>query len=315
MSDNTSIQSRVLLVSFSSSLPGIWKKSKDITSEVAAAKGAKEKRVAATVAKFDAKGTEYAAVKKTRDAASNYHRSITGSWSDANSQRVTTSKGSTAYNAGMDAYEKDYWTLAEAWIAKFDDFIEQAKVDLGAAFDPAMFPTKAEAWASFSFNREMEMLPEYGHPLLDVSKEQNARIQAAAVAGRDAKVKALHEETRDRVSDILVDIAGMIGKHGTVNPDAKTDRAHKFGDSVIDRLIAAGDLISHLNVSGDEKVEKIADDIRARLTKYSPDELRGTKVKGDKTPVEVREAAAKVKRDELVSSAHEIADDIASVFG
>ena len=158
---------------------------------------------------------------------------------------------------------------------------------------------------------EQDTLPEDGdHLVLKLNQRQLKAIGDAREAKASARFDALATETEDTLRTALTKMAEAVSTYG----DEGIKKPKNFKNTLVTNIVKAADTLRGLNVTGDPKLFALADQITEKLGGADVDQLRG-QVKGDKRPVEMREADASKLREQVANDAAALVDDLSSVFG
>jgi hypothetical protein len=310
-SDKYNLRERAILVRVSTSMFGTQKKDKDATNATATQYGAAADQVAVTKSIINRKNPLFKKIDRIKGLIRNTHLAQTGVWDD-NFRIIATKKYST-WRSVMDELIINFDNAVDDFIKSLPDIIAEAKDNLGSLYDASLIPSAEEVREAFNVAMETEVLPDRGNVVMDLDKAQVDGIVAAANAADQKRLKTLGEETHAAVRKELETMVEALRAFGNDLPDTK--RTRTFRDSLVKRMAKLADTLPGLNVTGDPKLDKLAQDIAAKLTVINAAELRGDKVTGDNRPVERIEAEAATKREETANAAAEILNDLDGVFG
>lgn len=309
--DKYDLRQRAILVRVSTSMFGTQKKDRDATNTTADQYGASADQVAVTKSIINRKNPLFKQIDKVKGLIRNTHLAQTGTWDD--NFRIITAKKYSAWRSVMDELVVDFDNAVDDFVKALPDIVAEAKENLGSLYDASLIPTAEEVREAFSVELETEVLPDRGNIVMDLDKAQVDGIIAAANAADQRRIKKLGEETAETVRKELETMIEALRSFGDELPDTK--RTRTFRDSLVKRMAALADTLPGLNVTGDPKLDKLAQDLAAKLTVINAADLRGDKVKGDTRPAERIEAEAAAKREETAAAAEEILNDLDGVFG
>jgi hypothetical protein len=199
------------------------------------------------------------------------HYKLTLPW-EQDGERILSAKAYFDYCDQMRLLQVDWNNAVRAFVAVYPNLVADAQYRLNGLFNPAEYPAVSEIANKFNFEYANFLpLPEGQHlqvidmgtELADRQREVDMRVAAA-----------LDKATRDiwlRMQEVVTHMHEKLKVYERT-PDGKTNGI--FRDSLVENITDLLDLVPTLNFSDDPNINKIADDMRASLTQYSPDTLR-----------------------------------------
>jgi len=311
--DNYDIQKRAILVKVSTTMLGIVRKDVEATDTAAHTHNADVNQVRVVKNLLNPKSPVWLKIRKIRGKIRNFHRDNTGPWQDEGFRVITTKRYSN-WRETLEALTADFDAAVDDLVTAYDDLKREAQINLGNLYDAALYPEGDKIRQAFSVVMETEVIPSRGSVILDLDKARTDKLVADATAADQRRVKKLAEYTHQIVRKELEGMLVALKEFGDDNPEAKTKRTRTFRDSLVKRMAALADTLPGLNVTGDLRLDKLAQEIAGKLTIVSAAELRGNKTKGDNRTDAMREADAATKRDEVQANTQEILDDLDSLF-
>lgn len=315
LSDKYSLRNHAVLVRFSKSGWGIQVKDREASEKTAAQYGADHDMCDVYKKKIWPKTPQYKAILKNQGVASNIFRSMAGPWDTAKGGFwIITVKGLPQLQAVMDSLEAKHDELVNVFIKALPSIVTDAEARGGSIYDASLIPPAEEIRDRFQFNLDVRVLADNSqNVILNLADKIKDAIGADAIAEEKAQFKALADHTHMTVRKKLGEMMTNLREYGD---DIKgTKRTRSFKDTQIDHMKGLCDLLPALNITGDQRLEKLAQDIAKHLTLTSADDLRGAKKKGDNRSDERREADAAKAREETADKAEQLLNDLDSVFG
>ena len=277
---NVPFRERVMLVKYHERVWSTTRQNRVVTNEVLKANNA-EKDAGAFYERLLPKAA-FADSKRIRLEAYQYHIQVTSPWLD---------EGTRALPIGM---LRDYLDKMRVFgeqakeadtnaLAGLDKHIEAAKKMRGKMFSLTDYPSKEEV-AARKFALEVHVMPlpnveDWRVPdLPGINKEE---VKREALATYNKLQQQIAVDLYERLLDVV-----------TKMRDKMKDPKGIFRNSLISNIKEMLVLVGKLNVTGDPKLEALRQEIKQKLVKQSPDELR-------EAP-ELRKAAAK-DADDIIS--------------
>ena len=306
-----SLSETALLVKFEKTRWGLVRLNKKVKADMADRYDADEALFQALSSVINPKFKPFKAIEKLDGFASNTIRAMTGPWADSG-YRIVTCAEYDRINSIMLDLEAKRIDLIDELIKHLDTAYSEARAALGPLFDETKVLSADEVRAKFTWSFVTTTIPSNGHRILNISDKLRDRIAEETEARVNLAHEKLNEDLFEKVSSKLRHMVRNMEEYGEEIEGSKKKR--NFDNSITTNLIGLADTVRALNVTGDPRLSDVADNIVKRLTKFSPDELRG-KVKGDKRTEAAKEGAAAKKREANKNAASELLDEVASIFG
>jgi hypothetical protein len=261
------LSSRVMLVQLSVSQWTARKLDRKVTDQVARENDAKR-----DVGRYNkvlvARGALAAIAAIVTDARQD-HATYTLPWLQ-DGTRIMPVDAFKTYAAKMQGHRERMLAEVREFVASYDDYIAQARVDLGALFNAGDYPTAREVGQKFKFNVTALPMPNVSDFRVDLDKDTVAALQADMQADIQAAMGAAVKDVAERLytvaramSDKLTAYAPDLGKQG--NP---------FRDSLVENVRELVSVLPMLNVTGDARLSKAIDDAREKLVRHDAQDLR-----------------------------------------
>ena len=306
----TSLSETALLVKLNTKKLGLVKQNKALRAEIAERHNASERQVNATSNVFDPKHPLINKIVQIDGYARNLILRKTSPWADTG-HRIITCEAYPKLKDEIDALGIDRADAVDELVQGLDELIADIESKSGSIFDRSKIPAADEIRDAFHWDFITSVIPE-GGTILQLSDAVQSKLVEEVTAREASGYAKVAEDIFAKVHEKLHHLAVSLGEYGDKIEGAKKPR--NFDNSIIPNLVEVAHTIKGLNLTGDPRLSKLSDDIVDRLTKVSPEELRG-KVKGDKRAQPIQDAEASKKREEVKDAATELLDDLSSVFG
>lgn len=192
-------------------------------------------------------------------------------WAD-NGTRILSNAGYDDFAKAMRKLGNDFDAAVDKFVANYADYVEQARGDLGAMFNPDEYPEAHEIRAKFRFKRKIWPMPAAADFRVDVGEAERDRIKAEIAAEFDRAMADAVGDIYQRIADTVGKMADRLGDYGK---DLGTDSGRKasFHASLVENVRELVALLPSLNVTGDAKIAEITRRMES-LTRFDADDLK-----------------------------------------
>ena len=167
----------------------------------------------------------------------------------------------TAFDAAADAFERNYV-----------QYVNDAKAALGGMFDSDDYPEMYEIRSRFAFETIVSPLPDQGDFRVSLNASEVQRIQAD-IESRTRNI--LHDATDECWKRLYKSVEHMT--------ERLSDADNRFHDSLVGNLRNLVDLLPKLNIADDPELERMRQDVAAKLCRNDPSVLRPNSKDFDRT--------------------------------
>ncbi len=246
------------------------KKDRKAASDAASAAGAKDGAFEAHKKLLAGADEKLRRIHKCIDNARTEHYRLSLPWSAVGVNDVGKRAGGRLlpntlfmdYTTAMARCKAEMDMALADFIPAYPAMIQTAEVNLGASFDVGDYPHPDVIASHFNLSFDFNPIP-VGE---DFKGLQDAQVQKLSTA--------LRKKTRTALENAM--------QHAWVNLyDAVEHAYHRLSDpdsmfhyTLVDKLTEQATLLSHLNVTGDDRIEEIRRDVEKHLTKYGAKEIR-----------------------------------------
>jgi hypothetical protein len=174
--------------------------------------------------------------------------------------------------------------LVDQFVAEYDDLLNEARRPLGALFDAGDYPTAEETRAYFGMRWNYLSLSTPGS-----LKELSPKLFQEERRKIGEKMQESYEEWRTILRVAMADLVKRLRESLQPGPDGKT---RKLTDSSVNRLQDFLQTFSFRNVTNDEELEKVCEELKVAMTGVTVEQLRESERLKEKMGKSIAEAAA-----------------------
>ena len=257
------ISSSAMLVDLSLSVWTGRKLDKTVSAEVDASKNTKAR--AGNYHKNLLAGSEkLAEIGKLSSSIRNWSYSQTSPWSDSGT-RLLPSTLFFDYKAKLAEYEKMFSDKVTEFLAEYDVLVSKAAFQLGDLFDRADYPEVDKVGSKFGMFYTFSPVPEAGDFRVDIGNAGMSELREQYQSAYKSRIESSMKDVWDKTYTAL--------KHLSAKLD-ETKGKQKLFDSMMEGTEELCNLLKHLNVTGDLKLEALRREMQDHLGGVSTDDLR-----------------------------------------
>jgi hypothetical protein len=261
------LSTRVLLVNFSVSQWTARKLDKRVTADVAKANDAKR-----DVGRYNkvliARGA-LAAIGAIVTAARDDHATYSLPWFQ-DGTRVMPVDAFKTYAAKMQAHREAFEREVREFIEGYDDYVNDARADLGALFNQADYPARSELAKRFGWRLTALPMPNATDFRVALDKETVTALQANMKADIESAMTSAVGDVASRLGTVA---RAMADKLTAYNPNAGK-QGNPFRDSLVENMRELLGVLPMLNVTGDARIAKAIADAQSKLVRHDAQALR-----------------------------------------
>lgn len=226
-------------------------------------------------------------VKVTGEARTLHYR-LTSPWADGGFSVLTTALYFD-YMQKMGELKVRAMAAAQKLFDSYPQLVADAKAQLGTMYRESDYPPQAVVEAKFRFSWSIAPLPASGHIVTDLVSEEEDRLKSDL----DQRVSdALDSATRDCWDRLYQSVEAIRSK---MNEEGKGKKGRViFRDSLIGNLQDLVGLLPKLNPTGDEALNRMAEEARLKLAGLNPGDLRDYPAERTKAAAEADEILKKM---------------------
>ena len=223
-----------------------------------------------------------AALNATMSETRTQHYAQSLPWDDKGS-RLLTVANYERYTEVMDGLRERLVRQRARFIEDYDDYVEQARLDLGKLFRIGEYPSKDQLRDRFSIRYRITPVPDADHFIARLASDDTERVK------RDIE-SHIEEQLHDAVGDLYRRLAEAVERVSERLDEDENGKPLVFRDTMISNIRDLVDVVPRLNIFGDHRLAGLCEQVKDRIASVEPDSLRPS---GTFDPA----VRAKVKRD------------------
>ena len=224
----------------------------------------------------------FAALTATMSEARTRHYANSLPWDDKGS-RLLTVANYEHYTELMDGLRERVVRQRARFIEDYDDYVNQARLDLGKLFRIEDYPSKEALQDKFSISYRITPVPDADHFIAKLASDDTDRVK------RDIE-RHVEEQLHDAVGDLYRRLAEAVDRVSERLQEDENGKPLVFRDTMISNIRDLVDVVPRLNIFGDDRLARLCEQVKDRIAGVEPDSLRPSRTFD---PV----ARAHVKRD------------------
>ena len=208
----------------------------------------------------------FAALAATMSNARTSHNANTLPWDDQGG-RLLTVANYERYTAALDTLVERVVRERARFIEDYDDYVDQARLDLGRLFRLEDYPGTEALQGKFAIRYRIVPVPDARHFMADLAQGETERVK------RD-----IEQQVRTRLNDAQRDLYRRLGEAvERVGERLREDENGKplvFRDSLIENIRELVDVVPRLNIFADDDLAMLCREVKDKFAGIEPDALR-----------------------------------------
>lgn len=196
-----------------------------------------------------------------------WHNTRTLPWSDKGARLMPTGLFMD-YKAEMNARRDEFNAMVARFVAKYPSLVTDAAYNMGGLFKASDYPSVDEVASKFGFRLVFSPVPDAGDFRLDVPQKELAEIKAEYEGQFNDRLADAMRSPWEQLHKMLV---GMSEKLTEVEGDGKKKRYH---DTFVTNAHELCSMLTHLNVTGDPKLEAARRQLEVAMSDIDIDDLK-----------------------------------------
>ena len=273
MTQVAGIARAAMLVDLQISIYSGRKQDKRTQAEVTLSKGANSKKAASVYKSLFADCAELDAITKFQARARAEHYRLTLPWNDYGARLLPT-KALLDYQKAMGKYQAEFDRLVGAFLDKYDTLVAAAAFQLGTLFEREEYPDRDQVAKKFRMETSFTPLPTSGDFRLDIENEVQQELVDKYEKKITEQIAAANQDSWTRLYDALKRLSDRL----MVTEDGKKKVFH---DTMVTGALELCELLTQMNVTNDQSLEKARRKLEEVLSGVTPKELReedGTRI-------------------------------------
>ena len=177
--------------------------------------------------------------------------------------RVLPSAMYMSFRSEMQELTRAYHDAVDVLIKRWPEIIKASPDRLGKLASNHRLPSAADLKSRFWIGQDILPMPEISDFRLDMPDEVAEDVMAEIARGINAGTANSTIELYSRLSDLVGEVAETMGQ-----PDKK------FRDTIITKLKKFCDVIPKYNITDNAELNKVRDEVVAKLAGLDPEDLR-----------------------------------------
>lgn len=229
-------------------------------------------------------------INTIKGAARNEHYRQTLPWKDGD-LRILPTANFLPYQALMNKHKADFDNAVKKFLSEYDQDTAAAPAKLGTLYNAGDYPSTNTLKGRFSFSVQFYAVSEETDFRMDLADNEIKAIQ------QDAE-KLIRESVKESVKESWERIAAAVSRMAERldGPDPK-GKDKRFHDTLVENIKDLADTLPRLNIAQDPALDAMAAEIKARLTKHTPDTLRTDKAARTETATAAADILQKVETE------------------
>lgn len=166
------------------------------------------------------------------------------------------------YTTVMAAKKKAMQEALDAFVPKYPELVEQARKKLGKRFDPREYPNVSSIRAHFNLSFDFQPIPK-GDDFAGLPQAQ-----------LDALAAKINDNTRKMAENAMQDVWIRLYEAVSRMAERLSSPDKLFHNTLVQNVRDIARLLSHLNVTGDAKIEALRQKVEKHLCQHEPKVLR-----------------------------------------
>ena len=201
-------------------------------------------------------------VNRVTNQARTHHYDHTLSWEDWGA-RILPAAAYFDYMDEQRNFKTKFDAAADEFERNYVQYVNDAKVALNSMFDPDDYPDLYQIRSRFAFETIVSPLPDSDDFRVNLNASEVQRIQAD-IESRTRNI--LHDATDECWKRLYKSVEHMT--------ERLSDADNRFHDTLVGNLRDLVDLLPKLNIADDPELERMRQDVAAKLCRNDPSALR-----------------------------------------
>ena len=208
----------------------------------------------------------FAALTATMSEARTRHYANSLPWDDKGS-RLLTVANYEHYTELMEGLRERVVRQRARFIEDYDDYVDQARLDLGKLFRIEDYPSKEALQDKFSISYRITPVPDADHFIAKLASDDTDRVK------RDIE-RHIEEQLHDAVGDLYRRLAEAVERVSERLNEDENGKPLVFRDTMISNIRDLVAVVPRLNIFGDQRLARLCEQVKDRIAGVEPDSLR-----------------------------------------
>ena len=211
----------------------------------------------------------FAALTATMSEARTKHYANSLPWDDKGA-RLLTVANYEHYTELMDGFRERVVRQRARFIEDYDDYVDQARLDLGKLFRIEDYPSKEDLQGKFAIRYRITPVPDADHFIAQLASDDTERVK------RDIE-SHIEEQLHGAVGDLYRRFGEAIERVSERLREGDDGKPLVFRDTMISNIRDLVDVVPRLNIFGDEALAQLCAQVKEKIASVEPDALRRSK--------------------------------------
>lgn len=210
-------------------------------------------------------------LNKIMSEARGEHYRVTMAWLD-DGARILPSAMYMDYMKKMRDLKARYQIEALKFAEAYPQLVKDAPARLGKAFKESDFPHPDRVAAMFYFDIKVMPCPDARDFRVDLAAEHLEDVRADIEQRMKEALDAAMQTPINRIIEVVGNMAERLGNYKPAKGKHRAENT--FRDSLVENVRDLVGLLPAFNLTGDQRLTKITEQMQDQLTQYDADELR-----------------------------------------
>jgi hypothetical protein len=189
-------------------------------------------------------------------------------WQDRGARLLPTSMF-MSYKEEMNRKEKHFYNLVGRFIPNYEAAKQTARNYLAGMYNEADYPEADTIVRKYNWSLTVSPVPQSGHFCVDVPASELVEMRRSC----DEEVeRRLADAMRKPWDDLYKMLTGMSEKLN--EREEKDEKAKRFHDSFVSNALDLCGLLTHMNVTGDNKLEQARKELERVMAGVDVDDIK-----------------------------------------
>ena len=210
-------------------------------------------------------------IKQVVHEARDFHRRNTLPWAD-DGHRILPSANYFEYTAAQARFKERFEEAVRAFCGGYRDHVAEARKALGDLFSVEDYPRPEEIEGKFGITTSITPLPHEDDFRVQIGGYAETQIRTDLARRIEESAGEAMRDVWDRIHDAVSHMADRLHSYGQDPATGKT--INPFRSSIVQNMRDLADLLPRLNLTGDPLLESTCRELKEKLCRFEPDQLR-----------------------------------------
>jgi hypothetical protein len=189
-------------------------------------------------------------------------------WQDRGARLLPTSMF-MSYKEEMNRREKHFYSLVNKFIPNYEEAKQTARNYLADMYNEQDYPDSWVIASKYNWSLVVAPVPESGHFCIDVPADELVKVKASCDAEVERRLVDAMRKPWEDLHRMLLTMSEKLKER-----DANDDKAKRFHDSFVSNALDLCGLLTHMNVTGDSKLEQARRQLEQAMTGVEVDGIK-----------------------------------------